>query len=564
MATHQHSNKPADASPAPNAPGLPDRSALEARTNSLIVARLHLLLAVIMLARYLIDFDGKAAGTLLLAFAACGAGAVLLFRKNLPAPAERCVMLLAVVWISTAVYATGGAGSPFYPFYICNVMIGAFRFGQRDGNRLALAATVLFVAASLLEHQHLDAVRMAMRATFLLGLGALFASLGEANLRQHRRLALLRDINSFSNPRFGIDRTVADAMARCRVHFGAGVCLLVVRRARSCRYELRIADGGATIIPQSLPPDAPLARFDCDGTLLFKRPRFAWLPAPLRGGARLMRHEGGGAWRPAECADADEVAALCEAHSFISVPLVFRGGSARITICAGGQQRRLRPSDALFLEQAAAQVLPGIETLYLLDRMASMAALHERRTVAHDLHDSAIQPYIGLNASLAALRLKATPDNPLCRDIEQLAAMSAEVIDDLRRFAGTFHHGGERGALIDGPLRRQLLRAKQWYNLDIALDVHGAAGLGDRLCAAVLQLSHEGISNICKHTQARHARLRIACDAQLVRLDIENDSTQPVPHFIPRSITARARALGGYAAVEQRRGATLVRIAIPA
>src|SRR5450830_174443 len=377
-------------------------------------------------------------------------------------------------------------------------------------------------------------------------------------LRQRRgRQPLLRDINCFANPRFGIDRTVADVMARCRVHFGASVCLLVARRARSRRYELRIAGGGATATPQRLPPDAPLARLECSGTLLFERPRFGWMSC------RLLRHDGAGQWGRAASAEAEAIAALCEARSFISAPLAFRGGSARITICAGGKQGRFEPADALFLEQVAAQVLPGIENLYLLDHMASMAALRERRAMAHDLHDSAIQPYIGLNTALAALRLKAAPDNPLCAEIEQLAAMSADVIGDLRRFAGNFNHGGARGDLIDAPLRRQLLRAKQWYDVDIALDVTGAAGMGDRMCAAVLQLSHEGISNICKHTQARHASLRIACDAKLVRLDIENDSAQPVPHFIPRSITARATALGGYAAVEQRRGATLVRIAIP-
>ena len=559
MATHQHPEGSGAATSAHEPSDFPALSFLQGRADATIVAQFQLLTACIILARYLLDVDsqGPAIRPLFLVFAVYSLAAFLLFRQTITPRAERASLLLAVLWISLMVYASGGAGSPFYPFYVFNVMIAAFRFGKRDGNLLTLAATLLFAAACLAAPTPADLPRLGMRAAFLLALGALIARLGEANLRRHRRLALLRDINCFANPRFGIDRTVADVMARCRVHFGASVCLLVARRARSRRYELRIAGGGATATPQRLPPDAPLARLECSGTLLFERPRFGWMSC------RLLRHDGAGQWGRAASAEAEAIAALCEARSFISAPLAFRGGSARITICAGGKQGRFEPADALFLEQVAAQVLPGIENLYLLDHMASMAALRERRAMAHDLHDSAIQPYIGLNTALAALRLKAAPDNPLCAEIEQLAAMSADVIGDLRRFAGNFNHGGARGDLIDAPLRRQLLRAKQWYDVDIALDVTGAAGMGDRMCAAVLQLSHEGISNICKHTQARHASLRIACDAKLVRLDIENDSAQPVPHFIPRSITARATALGGYAAVEQRRGATLVRIAIP-
>src|SRR5205823_931073 len=85
-----------------------------------------------------------------------------------------------------------------------------------------------------------------------------------------------------------------------------------------------------------------------------------------------------------------------------------------------------------------------------------MAGVRERRSIAHDLHDSAIQPYIGLNASLAALRRQAAPDNPLRTQIEELAAMSALVITDLRHFAGGFNKGGRKpGLLIDAPLRNR-------------------------------------------------------------------------------------------------------------
>jgi signal transduction histidine kinase len=533
------------------------------RAAALAVVQMHLLLAIILLLRVLADTDalGLSSGArrVAAAFALYSAAVYLVSRKGLPAPLERALLLAEIAWFSAFVQVSGGGHSLLFPFYVFSIMIAAFRFGHADGIRAAVAAAMLYVAASVVQSVPADLPRIAMRAGFLLSLGALMASLGEANLRRHRALALLRDVAGFANPRFGIDRTVADIMERCRHHYGAEHCLLVARRARSRRAELRMS-GAAS---HRLPPDSPLCRLDGAGILLYQR-------SPLwRCGvaARVLRFDQGLGWQA--CGDAAivgaaaQVAALCEARSFISVPVTFRGGAARVTVCAA--RRNLDRTDALLLDQIVAQVLPSIENVYLLDRLASLAALRERRNIGHDLHDSAVQPYIGLNATLAALQRKCDAANPLRADLEELAAMSAQVVDDLRQFAGRFRRGGgSAGVALDAPLRRQLLRARQWYGVDIRLALHGVDGIGDRLAGAVLQLAQEGISNICKHTEARRASMCIDCDGAGVRLRIENDCPAPPPPFTPRSIAARADALGGTTTVERRAGATVVLVEIPA
>lgn len=293
--------------------------------------------------------------------------------------------------------------------------------------------------------------------------------------------------------------------------------------------------------------------------LLYNRRWPAWLDRP----GRLQRLDGDGKWRCAN-ADGEATANLCGSRSFISVPVNFRSTTARVFISAG--RRQFDTNDAIFLELIVSQVVPAIENVYLLDRLGSLAALRERRTMGHDLHDSAVQPYIGLNARLSALRRKAGADNPLRSDIEDLANMSAQVIADLRHFAAGFQRGGNGGAkgLLDAPLRRQLLRARQWYGVEIDLELQGSAAIGDRLSVALLQLTQEGISNICKHTKARRAMVSIDCDKTGVRVEIINDSAQPVSAFTPRSILRRALALGGTIAVFHRAGATVVQVDIPA
>ena len=113
---------------------------------------------------------------------------------------------------------------------------------------------------------------------------------------------------------------------------------------------------------------------------------------------------------------------MLEAGSFISAPLVLGRGKGRIYVAA--RERHFGRSDALFLAHIAAQGLPVVDSIELLDRIASDAAALERKKIALDLHDTAIQPYIGLKLGLAALCKKADPANPLIDDLDKLLAMA--------------------------------------------------------------------------------------------------------------------------------------------
>jgi signal transduction histidine kinase len=230
------------------------------------------------------------------------------------------------------------------------------------------------------------------------------------------------------------------------------------------------------------------------------------------------------------------------------------------------RERTFGKGDVLFLAQVAAQVFPTIENIEVLDRMASDAALRERHRIAWDLHDTAIQPYIGLKLALSALCNKAAPDNPLRMDLNRLAAMATQVIDDLRHYARTF-----RAALpsSDGgylpALQRHIERIRDFYGIDITLRTDASLGISDRLGVEVLQIVREGLSNICKHTNARRGAVDIRAADGLLAVHIENECTGAQPaDFIPHSILERARALGGNASIRYQPGsATIVQVAIP-
>ena len=230
------------------------------------------------------------------------------------------------------------------------------------------------------------------------------------------------------------------------------------------------------------------------------------------------------------------------------------------------QKHHFSKSDALFLLQIAAQAFPVIENIELLDRMASEAVLRERERIARDLHDTTIQPYIGLRHGVSGIRLKADPGNPLVPDLDNLLDVTSQVVRDLRNYAKSLRGGlemKEPELLI--ALRRQAAQLRQFYDVHINVETKGELHMSDRLAAEVFQIANEGMSNICKHTTARNGYIELALNAGQLTVLIENEcSGQPVLDFTPSSIAERAAALGGEARVQRgRQNNTAVQIVIP-
>jgi signal transduction histidine kinase len=99
----------------------------------------------------------------------------------------------------------------------------------------------------------------------------------------------------------------------------------------------------------------------------------------------------------------------------------------------------------------------------------------------------------------------------------------------------------------------------------VALDAQQAPAINDRMAAQVFQVVTEGISNICKHTRARSARVVLGIDAAQCAIDITNphDERGTPPAFVPASIAERVQGLGGTLAVDTGAGETRLRIRLP-
>lgn len=230
------------------------------------------------------------------------------------------------------------------------------------------------------------------------------------------------------------------------------------------------------------------------------------------------------------------------------------------------RERRLRRQLRELRAQLKASASPQPRAAAQAQAQAQARGLDaERRRLALDLHDGAIQPYIGLKLALEALRLQAGAGNPLEEGLQRIVAMTEAVISDLRQCAERLTHPSPSGTrCLRTELENQARQMRDFHGLDIAVQAHQAPRLSARLHEEVSHLVREGLSNIRRHTQARAGEVRINCKKGWLGIHISNDAASPAQPFTPRSITERAQALGGRALVcTQAGGRTDVRVRLP-
>ena len=480
-------------------------------------------------------------------------------------PQDILLYWLDVAWYALIVFSTSSHNNLFFLFFFFAILTSSFQRGFEEGARITLASAGLFAATALFGETDAELSRLLLRTTFLLALGYMIAYWGGSAITQRSHLALLRDVSQLSNPRFGVEQTITSVLEKTRSYFHARSCLLVMQDKGAPHWSLRSAihNGGEVLSTSSILTDdaaSPLLAFPHDKIVLYNQPLATWLP--WTGGVRILVPDSG-RWLRKDDAAGASLAELLEAHSYISAPLPLRNGKGRIYVVSATS---LSKTDALFLSHIGAQAFPVIENIDLLDRLASQAASREREKMARDLHDTAIQPYIGLRHGLAALRNEATPGNPLLPELEKLILMSGQVIADLRSYARTFRNGqvqSEPELLV--ALRRQATQIHEFYGIDIALHIEGDLHINDRLAAEVFQIVNEGMSNIRKHTSARHGAVKLTCVQGALHISIDNEcAAAHVPDFLPDSLAERAAALGGAARVTHSTlGNTSVQIEIP-
>ena len=479
-----------------------------------------------------------------------------------------------VAWILALSLPSGGLESPAFPYFFFPVVVASVRFGFTEGLRVTVAAALLTALAHftlVTPRPDPSPIPALTHVVVLLMLGYLVARWGRAEIMQKRRMALLSDLARIPNPRLGPQQIMGRFLERVRAFYGAHSCLAV----------LELQDAGHVAFLADRDPDKP----PLVGQTLGADIATHLLDLPLDIGVsyanRSVRHRvpfhsqlpAAGLVDPPSAHNIDEraetVAQLLEAPSFASVPLAHHGRfMGRLFLCAGASAFSLE--DVTFLAEVACHITPMVENIHVLDRIATDATLHEREKISRDLHDSTIQPYIGLKLGLEALRRRVLPDDVLAEDLDDLIRMTSEGIAELREYVGGLRDRAlPRETSLMHAVWRVAEKYREYYGIEIAVNANAEMQLNDRLAAEVFQILNEGLSNVRRHTASRRVTLNLRRQASELVVQIINhghgqgqamDSTP----FRPRSIVERVDHLGGHVDVEHRSdGSTVVTAEIP-
>ena len=202
-------------------------------------------------------------------------------------------------------------------------------------------------------------------------------------------------------------------------------------------------------------------------------------------------------------------------------------------------------------------LLPLIENIRLVDRLAASAAAEERQKIARDVHDSVIQPYIALELGLDALLRQAEAAGQE-RDDDARTALLAGLQSQLRRINELMHSGvaelrgfvsrlradGEREGSFAGIVTSYARRFAEITGISVRVEIEATSELdaNDRLCAEVFQMIAEGLSNVRRHSEGKLATVRISQSEQELHVSIQNDGTPgPSAAFVLAALDRRSR-----------------------
>lgn len=495
----------------------------------------------------------------------------------------RVVVAVDLIWFTVITSLSNGTGGLFF-FYLFAVIVASSRGGALFGFLVTVVSTVLSISVSVLAAPtgQFDQTRFVIRPLAILGLGYILAFWGGAELALKRKLILLKELSMAANPRFGVEWTIEVILRRLLNFWDASYCLILLAHDTGLQMYLLSSDDpnhfqtvrvqGQSDIPFIDISDSAAVVYSDRSPLWSKRPAYRSYDSRTN------------AITPRPIPPGEALAEFLSARSFIGVPLHYRERLRGRILVSSNRARAFDVGDAVFLQHVANQILPVVENIRLVERIASDASEEERNRIARSVHDRVIQPYYGLQIGLKALQKvltsghgngtshshdgdSATSDGKRPAVLlEELLTMTSEGIDELRQYVSGLKQTRTDGSNLADSIERYASKFEHATGIHVKVidETGGFVGNG-RLSTELFQMAAEALSNVHRHTQARSAVVGLSLARNIVRLQVENElgrDVEPV-RFTPGSITDRAEALGGTTEVFSEDGRTVLRVEVP-
>lgn len=529
-----------------------------------IADSLRVVVAIMAIAVVLDPASPQAAGQILAThlFAAY-AGILLWGGSRLRFSDHPSICWLDAAWCLLLFYLADGA-TPYFLLLFFPVLFAGLRVGVRDGMLLALFSAAAAISIMGLATVEIDWRRFLMPLVLPV-VGPMMTILTRNEALIQEAVAMAGALVDRLDPRAGVDVVAPASLAEIASGFDADAALLAMHthdgRIRVFCWELgeaasELTENAAQAAAGSLfaLPAQASAAFSAPGS-----------PAWLRPGRLLARNLQGDTLAP-PLPELQALGTLVGQPNLLTVP-VLHAGSPTARIVLARREGMFDETAMEALSHMLERVVPLVQHAGLLEQLAAEAAETERARIGRDLHDSAIQPYIGLKFAVEALAQRCSPDNPLAAHVHQLVQMTNEELASMRDvIAGLRSHRSGNDPLLAGAVRRQAQRFSQLFGIDVEVAISGEMPVSRRLSSELFHMVSEGLSNIRRHTRSRQAWISLTNGGDALILQIRNRAAPSEPaakRFAPHTISERAAALGGSTAVEISSDATTITVCVP-
>jgi signal transduction histidine kinase len=160
----------------------------------------------------------------------------------------------------------------------------------------------------------------------------------------------------------------------------------------------------------------------------------------------------------------------------------------------------------------------------VLLRRALEASDTERRRIARDLHDSAVQDLAAVSFSLAGTSRRVAGEGrpELAELLNDAATTTRHTIAGLRSliveiYPPNLHKEGLEAAITD------LCASARSRGLTVQLEVTPGLDLSEQAAATVYRIAQEAVRNTLRHSRAQELSVSLLKDEGLVRLEVSDD-----------------------------------------
>jgi signal transduction histidine kinase len=361
------------------------------------------------------------------------------------------------------------------------------------------------------------------------------------------RLALLGELEAQLDPRRGLEAICAALVDRLRAGTEADVVALVLPSSRAAPAMLASREDGGFRAKDDIHRNLEALLAQTPSRPVSYIARRWWDPR------RRLRTYGQQAATRALAAPLSELAGTLGVRSLHVVPLT-RYARQHGHFVVGYGNSRSAMQNVWALASTAPELLRIVEQAALVDQLQDESASHERARIGRDLHDSAIQPYLGLKYAVECVALRIPPENSARAEVDALATLVNGEVAALRELISGLRTGREQGdnALVPA-VRRQAKRFALLFGIDVEIESPDTIPTTRALAGSMFHMVNEALNNIRKHTVARHVHVALSVVDSAIRLSIRDDAGRirgrKADDFRPVSLSERVGELGGSLAI---------------